>query len=68
LSEVGTSAELAVVIEWEFSPPVLSLKNLFIIFVDAVFTTLLEPLFTNAFDGDAQMSAHACVLHACIAD
>jgi len=25
-------------------------KNFFIIFVDAIFTTLLKPPFTNAFD------------------
>jgi hypothetical protein len=43
-------------------------KNLFIIFVDVVFTNLLEPLFTNAFDGRSQTSAHPCVWRACIAD
>jgi hypothetical protein len=36
--------------------------------VHAVFTTLLEPLFTNAIEMTAQTSALACVWRACIAD
>jgi hypothetical protein len=43
-------------------------RNLFIIFVDAMFTNLLEPLFTNAFDVHSQTSAHSCVWPACIGD
>jgi hypothetical protein len=37
-------------------------------FVDAMFTNLLEPLFTNAFDVHSQTSAHPCVWRACIGD
>jgi len=33
----------------------------FIIFVDAIFTTLLERLFTNVFDVIAQTAAISCV-------
>jgi hypothetical protein len=33
-----------------------------------VFTTLLEPLFTNALEMTEQTSALACVWRACIAD
>jgi hypothetical protein len=36
-------------------------KNLFIIFVDAIFTTLFERPFTNAFEVMAQTPAPACV-------
>jgi hypothetical protein len=43
-------------------------ENLFIIFVDAMFTTLLEPLFTNAFDLSSPTSARPCVWRACIGD
>jgi hypothetical protein len=33
----------------------------FIIFVDAIFTTLFERLFTNSFDGGCEPPANACV-------
>jgi hypothetical protein len=36
-------------------------KILFIIFVDAIFTTLLERLFTKVFDVIKQTPAMACV-------
>jgi hypothetical protein len=36
-------------------------ENLFIIVVDAVFTTLLEPLFTNDCEVNAKISERACV-------
>jgi hypothetical protein len=36
-------------------------KNLFIIFVDAMFTTLFERLFTKVFDVIGQTAAPACV-------
>jgi hypothetical protein len=36
-------------------------KTFFIDFVDAIFTTLFERPFTNAFDGMAQTPAFACV-------
>jgi hypothetical protein len=40
-------------------------KNLFIIFVDAIFTTLFEPPFTNVFDVMAQTSRFlACISRA----
>jgi hypothetical protein len=37
-------------------------------FVDAIFTTLLEVLFTNACDVIARFEARACVWRACRAD
>jgi hypothetical protein len=36
-------------------------KTFFIIFVDAIFTTLLERPFTDVFDVMAQIPAAACV-------
>jgi hypothetical protein len=36
-------------------------KTFFIIFVDAIFTTLFERPFTNVFDVMAQTPAAACV-------
>jgi hypothetical protein len=33
----------------------------FIIFVDAIFTTLFELLFTNSFDAGCEPPANACV-------
>jgi hypothetical protein len=36
-------------------------NNLVIIFVDAMFTNLLEALFTKAFDRRAPASVHPCV-------
>jgi hypothetical protein len=43
-------------------------KNFFIIFVDAIFTTLFERLFTNVFDvADANRDG-SCVYRACNAD
>ena len=41
---------------------------LFIIFVDAVFTTLFQRLFTNAFDVIGANAANSCVYRACNAD
>jgi hypothetical protein len=44
------------------SPAMTTAKNfLFIISVDAIFTTLLERLFTNPFDVNAQTAAISCV-------
>jgi hypothetical protein len=43
-------------------------KNLFIIFVDAIFTTLFERPFTNTFDVIAQMRSFACLYRAGNAD
>jgi hypothetical protein len=43
-------------------------KNIFIIFVDAIFTTLFERLFTNVFDVIGAKSANHCVCRACHAD
>ena len=40
----------------------------FIIFVDAIFTTLLDAAFTNAFDVIACFQARACVWRAGRAD
>jgi len=40
----------------------------FIIFVDAIFTTLFERPFTNVFDVIGAKSANHCVCHACNAD
>ena len=39
-------------------------KNFFILFVDAIFTTLLEPLFTKAREVLDEKSATACLCHA----
>jgi len=36
-------------------------KILFIIFVDAIFTTLFERLFTNSFDDGRKKPANPCV-------
>jgi hypothetical protein len=43
-------------------------KNFFIIFVDAIFTTLFERLFTKVFDGTDASSANTCVYRACNVD
>jgi hypothetical protein len=43
-------------------------KILFTIFVDAMFTTLFECLFTKVFDGLAQIPTRACVYPARITD
>jgi hypothetical protein len=43
-------------------------KNLFIIFVDAIFTTLFERPFTNTFDVIAQTRTFACLYRAGNAD
>jgi len=43
-------------------------KNFFIIFVDAIFTTLFERLFTNVFDVIEASPANTCVYRACNAD
>jgi hypothetical protein len=39
-------------------------ENFFIIFVDAIFTTLLERLFTNVFEVIDAKSANCCVCRA----
>jgi hypothetical protein len=52
-------------------PPALQrnlLKKFFIIFVDAIFTTLLERLFTNAREMIAAKSPGYCVCRARHAD
>jgi hypothetical protein len=38
-------------------------KISFIIFVDGIFTTLIEPPFTNVFDAAAPIAAIACLCH-----
>jgi hypothetical protein len=43
-------------------------RNFFIIFVDAIFTTLLEPLFTNALDVIGAKLMKSCVWRARHAD
>jgi hypothetical protein len=43
-------------------------KNFFIIFVDRIFTTLFERLFTNVFDVTSINSGITCVYRACNAD
>jgi hypothetical protein len=40
----------------------------FTIFVDAIFTTLFERLFTKVFDVAAQTAAIPCLYRACNAD
>ena len=40
----------------------------FIIFVDWIFTTFIEPLFTNVFDMFAEINAVACLWRAGNAD
>ena len=42
--------------------------NLFIIFVDALFTILFERSFTKVFDAIAQIAAIPCLYRACNAD
>jgi hypothetical protein len=39
-------------------------KNFFVIFVDAIFTTLIEPPFTNVFEVAAPVAAIACLYRA----
>jgi hypothetical protein len=39
-----------------------------IAFVDAMFTKLLEPLFTKAHEVDARYATRACLWQGCIAD
>jgi hypothetical protein len=43
-------------------------KNFFIIFVDAIFTTLFEPLFTNFFDVTSANAPIPCLYRAGNAD
>jgi hypothetical protein len=43
-------------------------KNFFINFVDRIFTTLFERLFTNVFDVTEANAAISCVYRACHAD
>jgi hypothetical protein len=43
-------------------------ENFFIIFVDAIFTTLFQRLFTNAFDVIGTSTANTCVYRDCNAD
>jgi len=52
LSEVGTTRQRCAL---------RSPRYFFIIFVDAVFTTLLEALFTKLSDASALISPRACV-------
>jgi hypothetical protein len=46
----------------------LTAKNFFIIFVDAIFTTLFECPFTNVFDVTNANAAIPCLYRACKAD
>jgi hypothetical protein len=39
-------------------------KQFFIIFVDAIFTTLFERPFTNVFDVNAQSATNTCLYRA----
>jgi hypothetical protein len=43
-------------------------KNSFTIFVDGIFTTLFQPLFTNLSDGIAPIAAISCLYRAGNAD
>jgi hypothetical protein len=43
-------------------------QQFFIIFVDAIFTTLFERLFTKAFDVIGATPANCCLYRACNAD
>jgi len=43
-------------------------EQFFIIFVDAIFTTLFEPLFTNVFDVIAGNAVFSCLYRGCNAD
>jgi hypothetical protein len=43
-------------------------KIFFIIFIDAMFTTLFERPFTKVFDVIAQTATNSCVYRACHAD
>jgi hypothetical protein len=43
-------------------------KNFFIIFIDAMFTTLFERPFTKVLEVIAQIAANTCVYRACHAD
>jgi hypothetical protein len=45
-----------------------NLQIFFTLFVDAIFTTLLEPLFTNALDVIREKSMRDCVCRARHAD
>jgi len=43
-------------------------RQFFITFVDVIFTTFIEPPFTNIFDASARNAAIACVYRACNVD
>jgi hypothetical protein len=43
-------------------------ENLLHQFVDGIFTTLFEGLFTNVFDVTGQMQVSSCVYRVCNAD
>jgi hypothetical protein len=43
-------------------------QNFFIIFVDAIFTTLFERLFTKVFDVTGANPSGCCVYRGCNAD
>jgi hypothetical protein len=43
-------------------------ENSFIILVDRIFTTFIEPLFTNVFDAIAQIAAASCLYPVCNGD
>jgi hypothetical protein len=51
-----------------WSLPMRVLMIFFIKFVDALFTTLFEPLFTKAFDVIGESPANSCVYRGCNAD
>jgi hypothetical protein len=44
------------------------LQTFFIIFVDRIFTTFIQPPFTNALDVTTQTHAPSCVMRVCNAD
>jgi hypothetical protein len=48
--------------------PVIARSRRFIIFIDRMFTTSLQRLFTNAFDVSAQIAVISCVYRARNAD
>jgi hypothetical protein len=68
LFEIGTAVRATAMNAGTFSTVCSHLINLFITFVDAVFTSSLQPLFTKASNVHARTSARACVWCACIAD
>jgi hypothetical protein len=53
---------------WNRSNKTYTPQQFFIIFVDAIFTTLFEPLFTNVFDVIAGNAVFSCLYRGCNAD